>query len=79
MESSSVLDVLRFGPIRLNELTSRVSDDAVEVAKQISRLNADGVVTVADKNKETTFTPEDAKNASNFVRLTSKGLNRFLR
>jgi len=76
--SSSILNVLRFGPVRLNELTSRVSEDASGVASEINTLSEDNVVTVT-KDADGPVTPEDASTKPYLVRLTSKGLNRFLK
>ena len=75
---SSVLNVLRFGPIRLDELTSRVSEDAAGVASEINMLSEDKVVTV-EKEGDGPVTPEEAGSMPYLVKLTSKGLNRFLR
>jgi hypothetical protein len=75
---SAVLNVLRFGPIRLDELTSRVSEGPEGVASEINMLSQDNVVTV-EKDGDGPVTPEEAGTMPYLVKLTSKGLSHFLR
>jgi hypothetical protein len=73
----STFDIVRsFGPTPLNELTSRVSGEPEQVAQEINKLTAEGLLEVVDEKGHPigNITPEQARSSSSRVQLTPKSI-----